>query len=186
MILLPAAALAIIIAGITAWLVVKRYHANKTRIMLTITLAEQMKQRLDHYHKTTIPHGSEPAFSHIPVFKTPIMPEPADIDFLTGKTTISQSLTTLAEKYRVEQITLATMDGLLLASSRDAGASADAATFSQIVTTDPQTKIPGVFIFRIDHKGSTIVGSVRIKTIVGSEMERQIKDDTKDILNWWI
>jgi hypothetical protein len=184
--LLGVVAVGIIIAGIVAWLVVKRYHARKTQIIQTITIAEEMNQRLDQYQAKIIPQGDEPAYSHIPVRKTPVMPEPEHIDCLNGKTTIAESLKALAKKYNVEQITLATKDGLLLASSRDAGAAADAATFSQVFSTSPQTKIPGVMVFGIDHKGSTIIGSVRNKTVMGSEMEKKLKDDTKDILNWWI
>ena len=184
--LLLVVTLGIIIAGIVAWLVVKRYHARKTQIMQTIKIAEEMKQRLDQYHTKMVPPGDEPAYSHIPVRKIPLMPEPEHIDCLNGKTTIAESLKALAKKYSVEQVTLATKDGLLLASSRDAGAAADAATFSQVFSTAPQTKIPGVIVFGIDHKGSTIIGSVRNKTVMGSEREQKLKDDTKDILNWWI
>jgi hypothetical protein len=185
--LLLVVAVGIVIAGIVAWLFVKRYHARKTQIVQTITIAEEMKQRLDQYHTKMILPGDEPAYSHIPVRKTPVvMPEPEHIDCLNGKTTIVESLKALAKKYTVEQITLATKDGLLLASSRDAGAAADAATFSQVFSTAPQTKIPGVIVFGIDHKGSTIIGSVRNKTVMGSEREQKLKDDTKDILNWWI
>lgn len=184
--MLVAFVLGIIIAGISAWLVVKRYHANKAQIIQTITLAEQMKQRLDHYDKKKITSDNEPAFSNIPAHQTPVILEPLKIDCITGKTTIAQSLNALAKKYRVEQITLATVDGLLLASSRDEGAVHDAATYSQVFTADPQSKNPDILVFSIDHKGSTIIGSVRKKTVMSSEIKQQMKDDTKDILNRWI
>lgn len=184
--MLVAFVLGIIIAGISAWLVVKRYHANKAQIIQTITLAEQMKQRLDHYDKKKITSDNEPAFSNIPAHQTPVMLEPLKIDCITGKTTIAQSLNALAKKYRVEQITLATVDGLLLASSREEGAVHDAATYSQVFTADPQSKNPDILVFSIDHKGSTIIGSVRKKTVMSSEIKQQMKDDTKDILNRWI
>lgn len=184
--MLVAFVLGIIIAGISAWLVVKRYHANKAQIIQTITLAEQMKQRLDHYDKKKITSENEPAFSNIPAHQTPVMLEPLKIDCITGKTTIAQSLNALAKKYRVEQITLATVDGLLLASSRDEGAVHDAATYSQVFTADPQSKNPDILVFSVEHKGSTIIGSVRKKTVMSSEIKQQMKDDTKDILNRWI
>lgn len=184
--MLVAFVLGIIIAGISAWLVVKRYHANKAQIIQTITLAEQMKQRLDHYDKKKITSDNEPAFSNIPSHQTPVILEPLKIDCITGKTTIAQSLNALAKKYRVEQITLATVDGLLLASSRDEGAVHDAATYSQVFTADPQSKNPDILVFSVEHKGSTIIGSVRKKTVMSSEIKQQMKDDTKDILNRWI
>lgn len=184
--MLVAFVLGIIIAGISAWLVVKRYHANKAQIIQTITLAEQMKQRLDHYDKKKIASDNEPAFSNIPAHQTPVILEPLKIDCITGKTTIAQSLNALAKKYRVEQITLATVDGLLLASSREEGAVHDAATYSQVFTADPQSKNPDILVFSVEHKGSTIIGSVRKKTVMSSEIKKQMKDDTKDILNRWI
>jgi hypothetical protein len=169
-----------------ACLVIRRHYAKKDQIMQTITIAHQMKERLDQYNKKLIPPDNESPVSPMPAVNTPSVPEPENIDFLTGKATIAQSLVALTEKYPAEQITLATSDGLLLASSRNEDATADAATYSQIFTTDPQAKIPGVLVFGIDHKGSMIIGSVKAKKGIGSEMEQQIKADTKDILNWWI
>jgi hypothetical protein len=183
---LVALVLGIIIAGIVALLVVKWHLTNKAQIMQTIMIAEQMKQRLNHNDKKQIPSDNKPAFSHIPTHQTPVTPEPLKIDCITGKTTIAQSLNALAKKYRVEQITLATVDGLLLASSREEGAVHDAATYSQVFTADPQSKNPDILVFSVEHKGSTIIGSVRKKTVMSSEIKKQMKDDTKDILNRWI
>lgn len=185
-ILLLTVVLCIIIAGMAACLVIRRHYAKKDQIMQTITLTDQVKERRDQYNKKLIPPVNESPVCPMPAHNTLSVAEPEKIDCLTGKTTISQSLVTLTEKYPIKQITLATADGLLLASSSNEDATADAARYSQIFTSDPHAAIPGVLVFGLDHKGSTIIGSVKAKTVIDREMERQIKADTKDILNWWI
>jgi hypothetical protein len=116
----------------------------------------------------------------------PAAPQPKEINCIHGMTDISQSLIALAEKYSLDEITLATSDGLLLASSSKKPAADDIARYCGIYITNPRARSPGILLFGVEHKGSSIVGIAKTKGPDLQEPGQDLIDETKDILNWWI
>ena len=108
------------------------------------------------------------------------------VELIQGRADIAASLRSLAEKYSLDQVTLATSDGLVFASSGSETAQDDAAIFGGRPAGDPGTAVQGVQTFRLIHKGSGLVGIVRVKMPVKDRVLTEISADTKDILNWWI
>jgi len=41
-------------------------------------------------------------------------------------------------------------------------------------------------IFGLNHKGSDLTGIIRSSAEISPAIRKQIENDTKDILNWWI
>jgi len=113
-------------------------------------------------------------------------PHPKEIDCIQGMTDISQSLVALAEKYSFDEIAFATSDGLLLASSHRSPAAADIARYCGIYTVNPLTRLPGIMLFGVEHKESSLVGIAKTKGQILQEPGNELICDTKDILNWWI
>lgn len=113
-------------------------------------------------------------------------PHPTEINCIHGMTDISQSLIVLAEKYSLDEITLATSDGLLLASSSKTPAADDIARYCGIYSSNPRARSPGILLFGVDHKGSSLVGIAKTKGPDLQEPGQDLVRETKDILNWWI
>jgi hypothetical protein len=109
-----------------------------------------------------------------------------EIELVEGRADITGSLLALAEKYSLDQFTIATKDGLVFASSGSKNAQNDAAVYSSMYSDDPGTIIPGVVLFELVHKNSGLVGIIRTDKPVPERILAKIAADTKDILNWWI
>ncbi|OPY37606.1 MAG: hypothetical protein A4E35_01192 [Methanoregula sp. PtaU1.Bin051] len=111
---------------------------------------------------------------------------PNTIELVRTKETITASLKALAKKYSLAEITLATDDGLLIASSSDRDVMADVAKFSQIAMEKSIPDEPEVTLFELDHKGSHLVGIIRTKNKLRQNWKTGIQEDTKGILQWWL
>lgn len=109
-----------------------------------------------------------------------------EMDCLEGKTNLSESLETLAAKYALEEITLATSDGLLLASSQKKPSTDAVARYAEMYAENMRPWPPGIILFSIEHKGSLLVGIAKTKDLLAQEPDRDFVCETKDILNWWI
>jgi hypothetical protein len=118
------------------------------------------------------------------IFKSP--PRPAVINCIEGMTDLSKSLAALAKKYSLDEITLATADGLLLASSNSSPSADDIAGYCGTYNDNPQARIPGVILFGIVHKGSDLIGIAKLRGQALQEPEQELICETKDILNSWI
>ena len=89
----------------------------------------------------------------------------------------------MAEKYSLDSFTIATSDGLVLASSIGDTAQEDAARYGRNYDgTVPE----GVTLFSVTHKGSELTGIIRSESSNTGEFQKRIENDTKDILNKWI
>jgi hypothetical protein len=121
-----------------------------------------------------------------PVRKNPVPPKPKEISLLNGRTDITQSLVALVEKYSLDQVTIATSDGLVFASNGAESDQDDAAQFSGKYTENSSSEIPGIILVGISHKDSDLLLIVRTPLPVSEEIRQAIENDTKDILNWWI
>jgi hypothetical protein len=120
------------------------------------------------------------------VQKPGVLPRPGDISVTENMPDITTSLSTLTEKYSLDQFTIATADGLVFASSGGDDAQEDAARFGEMFASDPLAETPGVILFGLDHKGSDLVGIIRTNLHISDDVAGLIERDTKDILNKWI
>ncbi len=109
-----------------------------------------------------------------------------EVDSLGGKVNISESLTTLAEKYSLDEITLSTSDGLLLASSRKTPSADAIARYSEMYAGNLRPWPPGIILFGLEHKGSLLVGIAKTKDLLVQDADQDLIRETKDILNRWI
>ncbi len=121
-----------------------------------------------------------------PARKSPALPVPKEISLINGREDITESLRALAEKYSLDQFTIATSDGLVFASGGGDDAQTDAAQYSEIFFNNPLSETPGAVITGIGHKGSDLVLIIRTELPVPDEIRLSIENDTKNILNWWI
>ena len=121
-----------------------------------------------------------------PARKSPAFPVPKEISLLNGRENITESLRALAEKYSIDQFTIATSDGLVFASGGGDDAQTDAAQYSEIFFNNPLSETPGAVLTGIGHIGSDLVLIIRTTLPVPDEIRISIENDTKDILNWWI
>ena len=111
---------------------------------------------------------------------------PKKIDLLKNRVDITDSLKALAEKYFVREITLATDDGLVLASSGGRDVQTDAAKFSQIVKRQMAPDEPGVTIFELYHKETHLTVIIRSDKDPPWNWKKEIREDTKGILQCWL
>lgn len=109
-----------------------------------------------------------------------------EIDCLQDKANITQSLVALAEKYSLDEITIATSDGLLLASSLKAPSADNIARYCKMYTINSRPWPPGTLLFGVEHKGSFLVVIAKTKDPLLQEPDPELVHKTKDILNWWI
>jgi len=130
---------------------------------------------------------------HIPsvrksVLVRSVQPQPPvrKIDLINGKKDLEDSLAALAETYSLGSFTLASCDGLVIASTDRNAAQADAAQYAEIFATSPLYETPGAVLFGLAHRGSKLVGIIRADTGISDEIRQNIENDTKDILNSWI
>lgn len=112
--------------------------------------------------------------------------QPANIELITGRQGITESLRALADKYYLKEITIATDDGLVFATSSSRDVQIDAVKFSQIARHQAPPDEPDVTLFELMHKESRLIGIIRSAGDLPQNWKRQIRDDTKVILQWWL
>ena len=118
--------------------------------------------------------------------ETDALPHRRKIDCISGRVDLSESLCALAEKYSLDEITLATADGLLLASSRSPPSADAVARYAGMFAENVQPRPPGIILFGMEHKGSFLVGIAKAGNLPVQEPDPELISDTKDILNRWI
>ena len=139
-------------------------------------------------HQAPQPEQLPPIIIPVPATPAPSAPEksPKKIDLIKNRVNLTESLKALAEKYSVLEITLGTDDGLVLASSTGRDVQADAAKYSQIVKQQIPPDEPGVTLFELHHKEAHLVGIVRADKDIPQGWKKEIREDTKGILQWWL
>jgi len=105
---------------------------------------------------------------------------------LKGTTSLSQSLCALAKKYSLDEVTLATADGLLIASSGRSPEEDEIARHCGIHRDSPGRQSEGVGIYDMEHKGSSLVLIVKNPKSGTGVPEQVIVHETKAILKWWM
>jgi hypothetical protein len=119
-----------------------------------------------------------------PEFTSPVSPRDMDT-LLKRHNSIEESIRALSELSQVEGITLATRDGLVVASNYE-HAQADAANYSYLMNQGGENTDPGVKIWQIDHKGGTLIGIARSKEQIAGERWAFMKENVSKILNYWL
>jgi len=173
----------LVIVVIIAIYLIRRYHLRATKNPVT---PSQKRQKFA-YQPPSRPvlilpvvrrsHGNQKARHKSPV---------KNIDLIEGREDLADSLNALTEKYSLDSVTLATRDGLIIASTNPETAQDDAARYADMFVNYPLYETPGVLLFGLDHKGSDLIGIIRANNGLSDEIGQNIKDDTKDILNSWI
>ena len=111
---------------------------------------------------------------------------PKPVDLLQNRKDITSSLQALAEKYSLAEITLATDDGLVLASSAGHDVQGDAAHYSQIIKRQSAPDDPEISLFELRHRDAGVIGIIRMNTNLPQNWKKGIREDTKVILQWWL
>ncbi len=150
--------------------------------VMTMRNLQNLKKRLATLQARAPEPASRP--SQKPEFTAPVTPR--DMDHLLQRhTSIEESIRSLSELARVEGITLATRDGLVVASN-DTHAQADAATFSHLMNKGEENRDPAVKLWQIDHKAGMLIGIVRTKEPITGERWLFMKENVSKILNYWL
>jgi hypothetical protein len=178
----------VIIAGVFVIIVciAVLFFMRKTWLKRSPDTAEQIRQWIDYEPRLADGRSYSPVPSRNPLPVSITVPAPKNINCLKGKTSITESLKALVEKYSLDEFTLITVDGLLLASSQDRIGAADAAKYSALFSRNRLEEMDGVIMFEIVHKDSSLIGVIRSEKCLPPEIEQKVKNNTKDILNWWI
>lgn len=111
---------------------------------------------------------------------------PKDIELTVNRRDLTDSLRALAEKYSLTELTLATDDGLVFATSTDRDVQPDAVKYSQIFRHQAPPDDPHVSLFELMHRESRLIGIIRTSKEIPQNRKRGIRDDTKVILQWWL
>jgi len=117
----------------------------------------------------------------------PTPPLRQEIHLTEGRADITDSMNALVEKYRLDQFTIATDDGLVFAAGGNGDAAPDAAQFggaTDDAVLDGANNRPA--LAHITHRGSPLILIIRSPAPLAEGERTGIVEDTKVILNWWI
>jgi hypothetical protein len=150
--------------------------------IMTMRKVQSLKDRL-----RALPQTQEPEPQPHPGkngFTAPISSKDMDL-LLKRHNSIEESIRALSELTQVQGITLATRDGLVVASNYK-DAQADAATYSYVMKQGGENSDPGVKIWQIEHKAGILIGIVRSNGQVEGEKWAFMKENVSKILNYWL
>lgn len=97
---------------------------------------------------------------------------------------ISENIHVILDKYNLQRLTIATDDGLVVASS-DAGAEHEAATLSHIFRSWGGSDIYTLTVFGIPHGTATLVGIVKRAGVLSETDLKGIETDTGLVISWY-
>jgi hypothetical protein len=138
-----------------------------------------------YHHEKKLIQRMLPALQSHTVPTTPA-PVSEESNTLQKKTEITQNLLQLTRKYSLDMCTIATSDGLVVATSGGEQALTDAAEYGKMRPPDQTPVISGIMIIELNLKGSALVGIIRTKNPVSEDMSMKIAADAQAILNLWI
>jgi hypothetical protein len=108
-----------------------------------------------------------------------------DVDILENSSDIRQNMEALNKKYGLGSITLASPDGLVIASS-DPDAQQIAARYSHMKKKGLKPEDARIQVFDMYYRGSPITGIIRVNHPLPASWLSSIEEDTRKILNWWL
>jgi hypothetical protein len=109
---------------------------------------------------------------------------PAPIDLMHTRD-LTDSMRAVAGKYALDTVAIATRDGLVVAGS-GGDVQADAAKYSHMFTTGGVATDEGVQVFGIARPGQELVGIVRTQQKIPQSRLKELEDDVKNVLDWWL
>jgi hypothetical protein len=171
----------VVAAALIISLIQKKIRIRKSRR----NFATFQPQYQNFHHETNLIRRMIPVVQSQRAHKTPALIK-REVELLSGRKDITQSLISLVEKYSLSTFTIATSDGLVFASSGGDDANINAATYTTMASQDPLTQTTTVIIPRLIHKGSDLVGIIRTQNPLEEEILMNITKDTQTILNWWV
>ncbi|HVN66506.1 MAG TPA: hypothetical protein VMT31_07835 [Methanomicrobiales archaeon] len=115
----------------------------------------------------------------------PASPTVPAVELFGGSPDIQGSIHRLCEKYGLSDFIIATMDGLLVVSLSP-GAAEEAARSSELYRRRKKPYGPGVAFLEIDHMGGPMLGIARSDRPLTPDRLREIGEDARKILNWWL
>lgn len=137
---------------------------------------------MDNKKSSDRPDNSSPAGSAggaLPIVS------PGDMELITGRKNIQESMKALCEKYYLGSITLASRDGLVIASSLDEPTER-AAQYSYLYFRGMEPQNPMVRLFGLNYNGEEIAGIVQITQNMSDEWLDAVEREAIDILTWWL
>lgn len=146
------------------------------------------------YEKPREKAEEKPAVAAKPEPKPEIKPEvkPAEKipDVYVVKATLPDSMKVLAEKFKLESLTLATQDGLVIASTSNT-ADQDAAVYSGLfqelfkVKQEPYYYVESkdVSLYYVESGAARVIGVARRRSQLTVEEQKLIRDDTKKVVD---
>jgi hypothetical protein len=108
--------------------------------------------------------------------------KPVEIDVLAGAGGMGKALSALVRKYLLGSITLATTDGLVVATSGGSDAESDAAHYSSAFVRGVAPSEKEVTLFSVNYRGSPVVGIIRSSKNISSTWMEGIEKDVIRIL----
>jgi len=143
---------------------------------------EQIKTPIFHPEAINNPPLTSPEKKSTSRTKEKVYPE---IDLTNDSLSIIESLNRLCQKFSIETCTLASTDGLVVASSF-AGGTRDAAYFSNLYLREKTTHQGDITIAPLKYKNHDLIFIIRSQRNLNSEEIEAIKSDEKRILSFWL
>jgi len=107
------------------------------------------------------------------------------VDLIEGSPDIQGSIQRLCEKHGLSDFLITTLDGLVVVS-RSPGSSEEAARFSDLYQRRKKPDSPGVTFLEIAHRRERMLAVARSNHPLSPGQVREIEEDARKILNWWL
>ncbi|MDG6257028.1 MAG: hypothetical protein QCH35_05450 [Methanomicrobiaceae archaeon] len=124
------------------------------------------------------------SFRFMPAART-VSGAKSDGDVIHGRETIAESLQALCGKYSLTSCTIATRDGLVVASSLE-DADEDAAQYSYLYVNGIAPRDPTIRLFGLSYHGGGVVGIVRGPEEAFSRSQKALENELQTVLDWWL
>jgi hypothetical protein len=108
-----------------------------------------------------------------------------DGDVIQGRKTIAESMQAFCEKFQMDSCTIATLDGLVVASSLD-DAEEEAAQYSYLYVNGIAPHDPFIRLFGLSNHGGEVVGIVKGQEELLARSQQTLGDELQTILDWWL
>lgn len=124
------------------------------------------------------------SFRFVPANRNPSRPV-QDGDVIHGRASMAESMRALCEKYGLDSCTIATRDGLVVASSLD-DPEEEAAQYSYLYVNGIAPSDPFSRLFGLSYHGGEVVGIIKGKEEVLARSPDALEDELQAILDWWL